>query len=744
MSWWVGLALSVLVGGSLPSPAAAQVRADSTDRTDGRPKVGLVLSGGGAKGFAHVGVLKVLEDVGVPVDVVTGTSMGAIIGGLYAIGYTPAMLDRIAREQDWGALFGGETLRRFQPLDRRLRDERFLLSLPLRGRRVVLPQGLIAGQQIATLLTTLTIPAHGLSDFRRFPIPFSCVATDLGTGEAVRLDHGFLPRAIQASSAIPSVFSPVRIGDRTFIDGGMSRNLPAVDAQALGADVLVCVDVSTHLVAPDSLASLVDVLTQTMSFRATEVTQAQRQLCDVMITPDVSDLNLFSFGETDTILRRGEAAAEAVRGRLEALTDSLGMGQRIGTPPVEPPDSVQVAAIRVEQGADRLRDEIERALDLPVPGRVAVADLERAVQRVYSTLLFDVVLYRLEPTEPQPAAGSTLVLRVLERPQERVGLSLRYESTYKASILVSTTLLGRTGYGSTLGLEARLGEVAHLMGTYTLPLHLRPRLGLRVHARAVRLPTEVFEDEQAVARIRTEILEAGVGLAAGLTNALGMNVGVRFEAYDYDRTVGLTSFLGTADRLLLGTAGLFLDRFDQAAFPTHGQQLLLRVDGTHRRLGNAVSFGRAVLDWNLRYPLSSRLTAMSRLTLGYTTGDEPPFHYRYVLGGVSVGTTQAFGPVSDRHFPVYGFKPHELAGPNVQVLQLGLQARIGRLLYVQGWWSAARTPATWTWRLDARTLQHGLGLTLGVDTVLMPLRVHLVSRDLTGPYELWFDLGFTF
>jgi len=212
----------------------SHIQAQEIQNEDQKPvKIGLALSGGGAKGFAHIGVLKVLEKAGIVVDVVSGTSMGAVIGGLYSISYTPAQLEDIALNNDWNELFNESPSRRFQSMIQKVQNNRLILSVPYRNGNIGLPRGLIDGQKIGLLLNQLTLSYHNVVDFRDLPIPFACVATNLNTGEGVRLESGYLPEAIRASIAIPSIFQPVTIDSTIYIDGGIARNIPASDARAL-------------------------------------------------------------------------------------------------------------------------------------------------------------------------------------------------------------------------------------------------------------------------------------------------------------------------------------------------------------------------------------------------------------------------------------------------------------------------------------------------------------------------------
>src|SRR5256712_10025455 len=281
-------------------------------------RVGVALSGGAARGLAHIGVLKVLEEAGVAVDVITGTSMGRVVGGLYAVGYTAAQLDTIVRTEDWYRLLTDPVDRRDLAVDRKFTEDHYLVTLPIHRGGIKLPKSVVAGQRISQLLTRLTWSAHGVRDFRALPIPFAAVATDLETSKAVVLDHGFLPDAIRASMAIPSVFSPVELADTAVIDGGVVRNLPAQDARALGADVLICSDVTDPLEPRDSIVSLVDVLVQSVSFRVWDSAAEQRSKCAVLILPDVRGFSTFGFARASDVIARGEVAARAAPPQIEA------------------------------------------------------------------------------------------------------------------------------------------------------------------------------------------------------------------------------------------------------------------------------------------------------------------------------------------------------------------------------------------------------------------------------------------
>ena len=283
------------------------------------PRVAVVLSGGGAKGIAHIGVLKVLEEEGISPQIVTGTSMGALVGGLYAMGYSPAALDSLVRRLDWPSYFSNASDYGFAGFRQRRAGERTLISVPMTRWRPSLPSGAITGQRVSRLLSTLTWPAQTTRDFLTLPRQFIAVATDIETGQAVVLDHGSLAEVMRASMSLPSIFEPVTLDGRLLIDGGIVRNLPASDARAHGADIVICSDVADPLASAADLRSLVDVLAQTIVFQSNASSAVERKLCDIYIHPDITGLTAVDFDNPALLLARGTDAANALRDQIRAL-----------------------------------------------------------------------------------------------------------------------------------------------------------------------------------------------------------------------------------------------------------------------------------------------------------------------------------------------------------------------------------------------------------------------------------------
>jgi len=292
-----------------------------------RPRIGLVLSGGGARGFAHVGVLKMLDSLDIPIDCITGTSMGGIVGALYAIGYRGLDLEVLAIRSDWMEIFTDRPPRSMLPYLQKMETGRYQLEFGLKGFKPVAPSGLIFGQNIALLFSSLTFPYEQISDFDRLPIPFRCVASDLITGERVVLKSGSLSKAMRSTMAIPTVFSAVDWGDSLLVDGGLLDNLPVDVVKEMGADVVIAVDVGYPLRERTQINSAIAVMEQSMAMLGIERRKENMHRVDIFIRPDLTGFTVADFNgdKIRKILERGDQAAGQNKHSLVDLKERLGL-----------------------------------------------------------------------------------------------------------------------------------------------------------------------------------------------------------------------------------------------------------------------------------------------------------------------------------------------------------------------------------------------------------------------------------
>src|SRR5579863_9649323 len=311
----------------MPASAAAQDAAGvgaATRAAPARPRVGLVLSGGGARGATHIGVLKMLDELHVPIDVIAGTSMGAVVGGLYASGMSGEQIEQAMASVDWQSAFR-DRLRRTELGWRRKEEDRdFLVNLPLglHGRKLIIPEGLVQGEKLTQTLRQLTLPVGTITDFDALPTRFRAVATDLETGEAVILKDGDLTTAMRASMSAPGVFAPVEYRGQLLVDGGLAENLPVEVARAMDVDVLIVVDAGFPLQPRKDLVSLPSITNQVLAILLRR--DSERQLktlspADIVVSPQLGDFSSYDFQDTLQIVNAGQRAADAVADRLAAL-----------------------------------------------------------------------------------------------------------------------------------------------------------------------------------------------------------------------------------------------------------------------------------------------------------------------------------------------------------------------------------------------------------------------------------------
>jgi NTE family protein len=403
-----------------------------------RPKIGMVLSGGGARGLAHIGVLKVLEEAGIQTDIITGTSMGGIIAGLYASGYSAEELSTINANADWDAILSNDV-----PLNNIVMEEkedyaRYILELPIRDKKLQLPSGLIEGQQLSELFSQLTWNSAGLTSFDSLSIPFRCTASDIIKGKVVLFDHGDLSTAMRTSMAIPSVFTPV-FADSTslLVDGGLMRNFPVQEAINMGADIIIGVYVGySARVNAYEYNSMKNILTRTTMINGVSDSKKQLELPDILIKPDLKGFSPASFNSNLTIEKRGEEAARKIFDQLKSLADSLNQ--------IAPPrkkkklpanDSLFISDVIVENCFHTSPDFVLTKSGLRANTWLTPQKVNNGIAKVFGTLYYDKITYRFEKDDNK----LNLVLTVKEKPQSYFKFAIHYDNYYNTGLILGYT-----------------------------------------------------------------------------------------------------------------------------------------------------------------------------------------------------------------------------------------------------------------------------------------------------------------
>jgi len=694
-----------------------------------RPKTGIVLSGGGARGLAHIGVLKVLEEVNMPIDYIGGTSMGSIVGGLYASGYSANQLDEIAMATNWFGLFSDESRRRYVPIEEKAENSKYMLSLPMRGLNITLPSGLVSGQEASKMLSGLTWHVHHIQDFNQLPIPFVCIATDLETGDAIVIRNGSLAEAMRASMTLPSIFTPARVGGRHALDGGIARNFPVIDVIEMGADILIGVDVSTFISSSDSLFTLIDILNQTVSFQIERTTFAQRQLATILLQPEMESIGMMSFESTRAIIDAGEAIARANINELRHIADSLnayGREDRI-IPHVDPTGiPIVIREIRYEGLVltDPRMIDAELQMQLPLNTVITRSDLNLAIDRLYSLQFFERVTYRLVPAR----SGYSIILKFQELDHDKFRVGLRYDSREKASLLFNNTYRNWLIPSSTLRLSVRLGEMTSVEGQLYSYIGTNPKLGS-----SLRLKYSKDQFEQYLGRVNqgtlsTDLYQAEFWAGPVLSSMLQSGIGYRLDVFESMSISGRVR--QPTDGFTISHvpfAFLILDTANDAYFATNGQFISLRAD-FGSPLDNQKSYERFEAVWKNHIPFTEYVTINLNFHAGYSTGNLPS-HRAYYMGDVET---------------LVGFKRDQLNGTSYRMTQAAIQTELQNDRYLTLLWNAFSADGFWGTPESRIPFIIGWGVSFGANTFVGPVNITLMGNQDERLPILHASVGFRF
>ncbi len=404
-----------------------------------RPKIGLTLSGGGAKGLAHIGLLQAIDSAGLKIDYITGTSMGSIIGAMYASGYSGNQIDSIAKKLDWDELLSGKPKYTDVGIDEKDEFDRYSFEIPFKGLKAKMGTGLIESEEIWLQFSDIFFHVYDITDFSKFDIPFKCVATDLTNGQAVILDTGQIVKALRSSMAIPSVLTAVEYGDTYLVDGGIVRNFPVSDVINMGADYVIGVNLFKGLSNAKDLNSAIDVMYQITNYRDAFDLIKQKKLCNILIEPSVSDYSAGSFSESEKILDIGYDCREKYYPVFKKLADSLNIINKVNYNPyirLHENKTVIINSFEFTGLKTISEDIILRKSGLRLGKEYSSNELNHAFRQMYSTLYFQYIYYELIPTEKGHA---DLIIKLKEQYGSMFKIALNFHSFTTPAVIVNYT-----------------------------------------------------------------------------------------------------------------------------------------------------------------------------------------------------------------------------------------------------------------------------------------------------------------
>lgn len=735
-----------------------------------RPKVALVLCGGGAKGAAHVGVIKALEESGVEVDMVLGTSIGGIVGGLYAMGYDSHKMDSLFRNVDWTYLLSNNVPRRDISFEKKQMDDMYLFKIPFatlydRNNRDVrkknregeditdpstamFPSGLVNGQNVFNLLTTLSGGYQDSLDFKKdLPVPFVCIATDLATGTQVILDKGYLPTAIRATMAIPGYFTPVNLDGKVLVDGGMVNNFPTDVAKQMGADIIIGVNIQNDLLKTDELNSLPQIFNQLIALMGNERFESNLKLADVLVEPDVTNYGMFSFTRTaiDSLIINGYTAGEAAKARFEEIArlqkmyPRRGTNRKVAAAKEINKESFKVAEIVVNGVTGSDARWLLRRAGLRVGSEITGKDINNAIDVFYGTGAFKSVSYKLQKT----ALGrDRLVLDFVKGPANILAVGARFDSEEAAAVLLHLGVHTRDLFGSRLALTGRLSYNAYVKADYSYIFKKIPKFNLSYMFKSTDM--NIYEKGEFSEYMSYNYNKVEASISNIYLRNFDFQAGVRFEAFNYRHFLSSTPEVSKenldAENYLSYYVSAHMDSRDKRNFPTRGMafdaQAAAFQANFHR---NNSPFATLKLNMMGAIPVSDRVTMLPALFYRSLIGNEKYLPYINYAGG------SEYGRYISQQIPFIGINYADMFESNIIVGRIDMRGRLGKNHYIYGIVNYMRNGETF----DDMFNRHGhgywgAGVKYAYETPFGPISANCHWSDYNNKVGFYVNLGYYF
>jgi NTE family protein len=640
--WLISLSCLLLLWSAVVSVSAAEAEAEADAKavSKKRPRIGLVLGGGGARGAAHVGVLKVLEELRIPVDYIAGTSMGSIVGGLYASGMNAEQIEQTMDTIDWKTLFDDDPARAERSFRRKRDDDlyTFKASIGVHDGKLEIPLAYIRGQKLDLELSKLTTPVYSITDFDQLPIPFRAVATDIETGKEVVLRDGNLAYSIRASMAVPAVFDPVVIDNRLLVDGGISNNVPVSVARDMGADVFIVVDVSSGLDTRDEITTALDVTGQLANFLFTLNTEKQLATLgpeDVLMHPALGDMSSGDFVHVAQAIPIGEKAAREMTESLSRYSVSAEeyaqyiadrQQRQTGSPVIDNILIRNQSSINSKVIADRITLKMGQPLD--------VKQLDQDISKIYGLEIFESVRYQLV----RDGDKTNLLIDARQKSWGpgylQFGLTssndLKGDAATRLGVVYTLTEINE------LNGEWRTGvQLGDEPGAYTeLYQPLDPRSLYFVDAKvgAERWNVNIYDDDgNRISRYRLSAAKIDLSFGRDFGTWGEGRVGYLRESGSAEVNIG-----EPAPAIDLNDGQVYfrlaLDRLDNLYFPTSGQSGVLQYAMSRESYGSSSDYDQWTFGFNQAFSWGSNTIVGSALG-GFTENGDAPLEGLYQLGG---------------------------------------------------------------------------------------------------------------
>ena len=743
----VKLLLVSLLVGLLPSTDANAQSVKKREKE--RPTVGVVLCGGGAKGFALIRILKAIDKAGVPVDYIAGTSIGSIIGSLYAVGYDPDVIEKMVREQDWNAVIYDQIPMKYVPIEKRMDNSRYLATFPIKDGKIKMKSSMVDGVYVNMLMSRLMLPAHNIHDYSKLPVPFYCIATDVEHACQYEMTKGELSRSVRASMSIPFLFKPVRLDNRLLIDGGMVNNFPVRNMKERGVDIIIGIDLEDASIPASQIDNSLELLASLMNLSSLEESLYARKHCNIYIRPDLHGRNMLSFNDFDSIIQFGQDAADKFYPKFKHLADSLQMIDyyTVKRPHVQPVDSINVVGVEVIGVPDNHKQTVTSEFGNNFPQKMALDDIEEIILKISATGYYENFWYVVKDAP----GGYIFQLHCEELTDMSAAVAVHYDNNYGIGALVNFTMknVWKSLNRATLSINLNIAENPYLKVKYSKHHRKYFRYGVDIDIYSLTLNQFTEGTLTNSYSIQDNKLDIHAMLVPSLKSAFSLGAAADFvHMRDMIGEGGLDSNYNLFSYLYLS---YLFENLDAPSFARRGWRIDMSAkmvffqattdDAAMSDISNQgiQSSFIAHVDLLKTIPIGKKSALKFELEGGTKVGiAETPIFYQFFVGG------QSKMKYFDNILSFTGLDFTEKVVDHFAFNKLAWQWNFYKSLYSTLHVDYGFMNDTYDTWFDSDNFVIGYGASLGINTMIGPIEVSLMAANVNKGLRGFINVGFWF
>ena len=714
-----------------------------------RPKVGVVLCGGGAKGFAEIPILKAIDKAGIPVDYIAGTSIGSIIGSLYAVGYDPDVIEDMVRKQDWNQIIYDRIPAVYLPIESKMESRKYLATFPIKDRKIKVKSSVVDGVYVNMLLSKLMLPADKIHDYRKLPVPFFCIATDVEHACQYEMDKGNLARSVRASMSIPFLFRPVSLDGKLLIDGGMVNNFPVRNMKEHGVDIIIGVDLEDASIPASQIDNSFELLMSLMNLSSLEESMYARRHCNIYIKPDLHGRNMLSFNDFDSIIQFGQEAADKYYPKFKRLADSLQniKPYKVKRPHIQPVDTLYITEIKIEGVPDNHKSALVQEFGKDFPKKMAITEIEEVMVRLRASGYYENLWYNVEPTEK----GAIFKLHCQEIADMSAAVAIHYDNNYGIGALVNFTMtnLLRQINRSTLSIDLNIAENPYLKVKFNKHHRKVFRYGADLSIYSLSMGQYTDKSLTNSYSIQDNRFDLYAQLVPNLNSQF--RLGAVADLVHMRDLIGQNGLEGNYNLYSYLYINYYYESLNAQSFATRGWRINMTGkmvffngvadDVTMSGLSNTGIQSSFIVyaDMLKTIPIGKKSALKFELEGGMKIGTaETPLFYQFFVGG------QSKMRYFDNILAFTGLDFTDRIIDHIAVNKIAWQWNFYKSLYSTLHFDYGFMSDTYDSWFNSNSFVLGYGLSLGVDTVIGPVEVTLMGSNINKGITGFINVGFWF